>query len=421
MKKSKKLLALLLCLAMVFGLAACGNSNKPANSQTPAPGTNTETPANETETPGETEADPDAIEDSMTSADSKYQVAFVTDVGQLKDKSFNQGTFDGVKLYAAANGLSYKYYQPANGSEATDDDRYDAMKAAVEGGADVVVCAGYLQEAALRKAAIEYPDTPFVFIDGYPIQEQATEYDAAGNALPNDSPVLTNVAGVAFQEQQAGYLAGYAAVKDGFTKLGFSGGGGGTNPACCRFGYGYVQGANAAALEKGITVDMNYSWQYGSNFSASTDLQTMINGWYVNGTEIVFACGGSMFQSIVAAASANDGYVIGVDVDQSGESEYVVTSAMKGLADAVQWAVAKVYDGTFDTIGGQQASLGVADNAVQLPTGADSWRFETFTVEEYESLYQQMVDGTLVVDDDYTVMDNAETATNWSNVNVNII
>lgn len=421
MKKSKKLLALLLCLAMVFGLAACGNSNKPANSQTPAPGTNTETPAHETETPGETEADPDAIEDSMTSADGKYQVAFVTDVGQLKDKSFNQGTFDGVKLYAAANGLSYKYYQPANGSEATDDDRYDAMKAAVEGGADVVVCAGYLQEAALRKAAIEYPDTPFVFIDGYPIQEQATEYDAAGNALPNDSPVLTNVAGVAFQEQQAGYLAGYAAVKDGFTKLGFSGGGGGTNPACCRFGYGYVQGANAAALEKGITVDMNYSWQYGSNFSASTDLQTMINGWYVNGTEIVFACGGSMFQSIVAAASANDKFVIGVDVDQSGESEYVVTSAMKGLADAVQWAVAKVYDGTFDTIGGQQASLGVADNAVQLPTGADSWRFETFTVEEYESLYQQMVDGTLVVDDDYTVMDNAETATNWSNVNVNII
>lgn len=421
MKKSKKLLALLLCLAMVFGLAACGNSNKPADSQTPAPGTNTETPAPETETPGETEADPDAIEDSMTSADGKYQVAFVADVGQLKDKSFNQGTFDGVKLYAAANGLSYKYYQPANGSEATDDDRYDAMKAAVEGGADVVVCAGYLQEAALRKAAIEYPDTPFVFIDGYPIQEQATEYDAAGNALPNDSPVLTNVAGVAFQEQQAGYLAGYAAVKDGFTKLGFSGGGGGTNPACCRFGYGYVQGANAAALEKGITVDMNYSWQYGSNFSASTDLQTMINGWYVNGTEIVFACGGSMFQSIVAAASANDGYVIGVDVDQSGESEYVVTSAMKGLADAVQWAVAKVYDGTFDTIGGQQTSLGVADNAVQLPTGADSWRFETFTVEEYESLYQQMVDGTLVVDDDYTVMDNAETATNWSNVNVNII
>ena len=404
MKKSKKLLALLLCLAMVFGLAACGNSNKPANSQTPAPGTNTETPAPETETPGETEADPDAIEDSMTSADSKYQVAFVTDVGQLKDKSFNQGTFDGVKLYAAANGLSYKYYQPANGSEATDDDRYDAMKAAVEGGADVVVCAGYLQEAALKKAAIEYPETPFVFIDGYPLT------DDAGNTL-------SNVAGIAFKEEQAGYLAGYAAVMDGFTKLGFSGGGGGTNDACCRFGYGYVQGANAAASELGITVDMNYSWEYGATFQASTELQTMISGWYANGTEIVFACGGSMFQSISAAASANDGYVIGVDVDQSGESDAVVTSAMKGLSDAVQWAVAKVYDSTFTEIGGTATSLGVKDNAVELPTAAESWRFETFTVEEYEALYQQMLDGTLVVDNDFSKLESTE----WSNVNLNVI
>ncbi|WP_297214332.1 BMP family lipoprotein, partial [uncultured Flavonifractor sp.] len=292
---------------------------------------------------------------------------------------------------------------PANGNEATDDDRYDAMKAAVEGGAEVVVCAGYLQEAALKKAAIEFPDTPFVFIDGYPLS------DDAGN-------VLANVAGIAFKEEQAGYLAGYAAVKDGFTKLGFSGGGGGTNPACCRFGYGYVQGANDAAKELGVTVDMNYSWQYGATFSASTELQTMISGWYANGTEIVFACGGSMFQSIAAAASANDGYVIGVDVDQSGESDYVVTSAMKGLSDAVQWAVGHVYDGTFDTIGGVATSLGVENNSVALPTADASWRFETFTVAEYEDLYQQMLDGTLVVDANY---DNLET-TEWSNVVLNV-
>ena len=386
MKKSKKLLALLLCLAMVFGLAACGNSNKPANSQTPAPGTNTETPAPETETPGETEADPDAIEDSMTSADSKYQVAFVTDVGQLKDKSFNQGTFDGVKLYAAANGLSYKYYQPANGSEATDDDRYDAMKAAVEGGADVVVCAGYLQEAALKKAAIEYPETPFVFIDGYPLT------DDAGNTL-------SNVAGIAFKEEQAGYLAGYAAVMDGFTKLGFSGGGGGTNPACCRYGYGFVQGANAAAAEKDVQVEMNYSWEYGSSFSASPELQTMANGWYQSGTEVIFACGGSMFQSITAAASANDGAVIGVDVDQSTQSDTVVTSAMKELSDAVEWSLAKVYDDTFSEIGGVATSLGVEEDAVGLPT--DSWSLTNYTVEQYEEMYQKVKDGTLAVDADY--------------------
>ena len=397
----KKFIALVMAAAMALSLAACGGT--PASTSTPASEpTSASTPASE---PEQTETlSADDIEDNMTSEDGKYQVAFVTDVGQLKDKSFNQGTYDGVKLYAAANGLSYKYYQPANGDQATDDDRYDAMKAAVEAGAEVVVCAGYLQEAALKRAAIEFPEVPFVFIDGYPLT------DDEGNTL-------TNVAGIAFQEEQAGYLAGYAAVKDGFTTLGFSGGGGGTNDACCRFGYGYVQGANAAASELGITVDMNYSWEYGATFQASTELQTMISGWYANGTEIVFACGGSMFQSISAAASANDGYVIGVDVDQSGESDAVVTSAMKGLSDAVQWAVAKVYDSTFTEIGGTATSLGVKDNAVELPTAAESWRFETFTVEEYEALYQQMLDGTLVVDNDFSKLESTE----WSNVNLNVI
>ena len=404
----KKLLALLLSGSMVLGLAACGGTQ--GNTETP--GGESTPPVSESQAPQETggaaATDPDSIPDTMTSEDGKYQVAFVTDVGQLKDKSFNQGTFDGVKLYAAANSLSYKYYQPANSSEATDDDRYNAMKAAVEGGAEVVVCAGYLQEAALRQAAMDYPEVPFIFIDGYPLDDDP-DPAVEGN-------ILANVAGISFQEEQAGYLAGYAAVKDGFTKLGFSGGGGGTNDACCRFGYGYVQGANDAAKELGITVDMNYSWEYGATFSASTELQTMISGWYANGTEIVFACGGSMFQSISAAASANDGYVIGVDVDQSAESDTVVTSAMKGLSDAVQWAVGHVYDGTFEEIGGTGTSLGVKDNAVELPTAAESWRFETFTVEEYEALYQQMLDGTLVVDNDYSKLETTE----WSNVVLNV-
>ena len=395
----KKFLAMILALVMALSLVACGDKKD-----------DPKTDDNQGDNPEVTEiTNADEIADEMTSEDGKYEIAFGSDVGQLKDKSFNQGTFDGVKLYAANNGLSYKYYQPANGDQATDDDRYDAMKAAAEGGAKVIVAAGFMQATALTKAAAEFTDVKFVFVDR----------DSA--VTTEDGTALKNVLGICFQEEQCGYLAGYAVVKEGYTKLGFSGGGGGTNPACCRYGYGFVQGADAAAKELNEKVEINYSWQYGANYNASPELQTMAAGWYQTGTEVIFACGGSMFQSIVAAASANDGYVIGVDVDQSGESEYVVTSAMKGLADAVQWAVAKVYDGTFDTIGGQQTSLGVADNAVQLPTGADSWRFETFTVEEYESLYQQMVDGTLVVDDDYIVMDNAETATNWSNVNVNII
>ena len=322
--------------------------------------------------------DPDTIEDTMTSADGTYELAFVTDVGQLKDKSFNQGTWNGVKAYAAENGLSYKYYQPANGDQATDDDRYDAMKAAVEGGAKVVVCAGFMQEAALTKAATEYPDAKFIFIDGYPIG-------------------LDNVAPIAFKEEQSGYFAGYAVVMDGFTKLGFCGGGGGTNPACCRYGYGFAQGAEAAAAELGIEVELKYSWQYGASFSASPELQTMAKGWYETGTEIIFACGGSMFASITAAAAENDGYVVGVDVDQSFESDTVVTSALKGLSNATKWAIAKCYDGTFAEIGGIPTSLGANDDAVGLPT--ETWSFESYTVEQYEAALEAVKAGELVIDD----------------------
>ena len=405
----KKILAMLLAVVMVLSLAACTSGNPDPTqtaSEPPAsqPGTEESTEPSQAPTeepPAPAGDNPDDIADTMTSSDNKYQVAFITDVGQLKDKSFNQGTFDGVKLYAAANGKSYKYYQPANGDAATDDDRYDAMKAAVEGGAEVIVCAGFMQEAALKKAAAEFPDVPFIFIDGYPIG-------------------LDNVAGISFQEEQSGYLAGYAVVKEGFEKLGFTGGGGGTNPACCRFGYGFVQGANDAAKELGKTVEMNYSWQYGAAFQASPELQTMMNGWYSNGTEIVFACGGSMFNSVAAAAAANDGLVVGVDVDQSAQSETVVTSAMKGLASSVQWAVAKVYDGTFSEIGGKGTSLGAKDDAVGLPTA--TWSLENYTIEEYEAQLADMASGKLVVDSMVAEEDFAKvTDTNWSNVALNYI
>ena len=364
----KKILALLLVLVMVLSLVACG-------AKTEAPAAEEKTTTNEQTT---AITDPDSIVDEMTSADGKYQVAFITDVGQLKDKSFNQGTYDGVKLYAANNGKSYKYYQPANGDQATDDDRIDAMKLACENGAEIVVAAGFMQAAALEVAAKAYPDVKFVFIDGWPLG-------------------LDNVAAIAFKEEQSGYLAGYAAVMEGYTKLGFCGGGGGTNPACQRFGYGFAQGADAAAAKLGVQIEMNYSWLYGASFSATPELQTMATGWYANGTEVIFACGGSMFQSVAAAASAEDGLVVGVDVDQSFESPAVITSALKGLSDATVWAITKFYNGEWADIGGNLASLGAADNAVGLPTA--TWSL-SWSVEEYEAMFAEIVAGTIVISDE---------------------
>ncbi len=407
----KKFLALLLALVMVFALAACGSEDTTPSENPTEPSSEPTTDVSTAPDDGEAAVNPDDIDDTME-ADT-YEVAFVTDVGQLKDKSFNEGTWNGVKTYAYENGLSYKYYQPANGDEATDDDRYDAMAAAVNGGAKVVVCAGYLQEAALRRAAIEFPDVHFVFIDGYSLTEDPDNAESA---------VLTNVAGINFSEEQCGYLAGYAVVKDGFTQLGFSGGGGGTNPACCRYGYGFLQGASAAAEEMGVDVTVNYSWQYGNTFQASPELQSMIAGWYTNGTEIVFACGGSMFASITAAASANDGYVIGVDVDQSGESDTVVTSAMKGIDQAAILAIGHSYDGTWDEIGGKTTTLGAKDDAVGLPT--DTWSLENYTVEEYNTLFESIKDGSLVIDPNYPVdannMDDAGSL-ELPNLTINVI
>ena len=389
----KKILALVLAMCMVFALCACGSTAAPAASQAPAA---TQAPAASEAPAAPAEVtNPDDVPDEMTSADGKYELAFVTDVGQLKDKSFNQGSYDGVKVFAANNGLSYKYYQPANGDQATDDDRYDAMKAAADNGAKVVVCAGFMQGTALAKAAAEFPEVKFVFIDGW-------AFDG-----------LDNIAGVAFKEEQPGFLAGYAAVKDGYTKLGFCGGGGGTNPACCRYGYGFVQGIDAAAKEMGVNVEVNYSWLYGDTFSASPELQTMTNSWYEQGTEVIFACGGSMFASITAAASANDGAVIGVDVDQSFSSDTVITSALKGVRSSVEWACDKAFNGGWEEIGGKATSLGAAENAVGLPT--ETWSLTGWTVEEYEAMLASMVDGSFVIDDDYSKLASTD------NVTLNIV
>ena len=383
----KKFLALLLSAMMLLALAAgCGENNTKGNNDS------------------DKTISADDIPDEMTSEDGKYEIAFITDVGDLKDKSFNQGTFDGVKLYAHANNKTYKYYQPANDAQATDDDRYDAMAAAAQNGAKVIVCAGFMQANALVKAAAEFTDVDFVFIDA-----SSPVADANGN-------ILNNVAAIAFQEEQCGYLAGYAVVMEGYKSLGFAGGGGGDNPACCRYGYGFVQGANDAAKALNETVTMNYTWQYGANFSASPELQAMMSGWYEQGTEIVFACGGSIFQSITAAAAENEGKVVGVDVDQSFDSATVVTSAMKGLASSVQWALDKVYAEKFADIAGKLTSLGAKDDSVGLPTA--TWSLTKFTVDDYNKLFQDIVDGRVAIDS--TVVKAGDIAdVQFSNLTVN--
>lgn len=370
----KKFLSLMLIVVMVFALAACGGDK------------------DKDEPTGGNAIDYDAIADTMESDDGTYELAFVTDVGQLKDGSFNQFTWNGVKAYASQNELSYKYYQPANGNQATDTDRFDAMKSAADAGAKIIVAAGFLQKKAIRQAAEAYPDVHFIFIDG-----EITDVD--------------NIASVSYKEEQAGYLAGYAAAMEGYTKIGFSGGGGGSNPACERYGYGFVQGVEAGAAEKGTKVEMRYSWEYGATFSASQDLQAMLSGWYEAGTEVVFMCGGSMFQSGTAAAGANDGAIIGVDVDQSGQSDTVVTSAMKDLAGSTMDVIKGHYDDKWADFGGKVTTFGAAEDRVGIPT--DTWKLENWTVEDYNALFEKVKSGEIEISADLV---SDPSTVEWKNV-----
>lgn len=386
----KKIIALLLVFTAFFAFAACGKNGDDTttkNSETVKPSQSQTTTGKNSD---ESENGYSKIPDTMSTEDGKYEIAFVTDIGQLLDKSFNQGTWEGVKKYAYDNEKSYKYYQPANGNQATDTDRFNAMRAAATAGARVVICAGYLQEEALKRAATEFPEVKFIFIDGQVIKDGEGEEEKA----------LSNVAAVDYNEEQSGYLAGYAAVMEGYTRLGFTGGGGGNNPSCNRFAYGYAQGIEQAAEKLDKEVELTLSWEYGSAFSPSAELQTMLGGWYAKGTEVIFCCGGPMCQSAFAAASANDGAVIGCDVDQSSESDTVITSAMKGLQKSVELMLDKAYKDKWDEIGGKQTTLGAKQGAVGLPE--DSWSMKNFTVESYNKLFTAMKDGEIKVDRDYS-------------------
>lgn len=330
--------------------------------------------------------------------DKTYEIAVVTDVGQLMDGGFNQGTYEGAKAYAEAHGKTYKYYQPANGADATDNDRIAAMRQAIKNGAKIIVAPGFLQKSAMRTVAMESPEVKFVYIDGETLKD-------------DNGAELKNVTAVVYKEEESGFMAGYAAVMEGYTKLGGIFGGGGSNPACNRFASGYVQGIREAATKLNKNIEVTVSFKNAENFSANTLLQTQIAGWYEAGTEVVFACGGSIFQNVKSAAEATtNGKIIGVDVDQAALSDRVITSAVKGLKVSVEKILGEYYNNEWDTnLAGKASNLGAADDATGLPTA--TWRMTKFKVADYTALFNSIKDGTVKVKSN--ILANCNVADFW--------
>ena len=320
------------------------------------------------------------------------KIALVTDVGTIDDESFNQACWQGVEAFAAANNIPYTYYQP---TEDSTDARLNSIDQAVSEGATVIVMPGYLFGTALMEAQVDYPEVKFLAID-------VAAGDMTYDYVTYDEPDANSVC-VSFAEEQAGFLAGYAAVKAGYTKLGYLGGM--AVPAVIRYGYGYIQGADYAAKEMGVAVEIKYT--YGGQFFGDATITAKMEGWYQAGTEVVFACGGGIYTSAVEAANMYNGKVIGVDVDQSYIDDCIITSAMKGLQNVTETILTDYFAGAWENYGGKFMTYSLNEgDYVGIPTAEKSWKLGAFTVEEYEAVKAQIMEGAIVVDNssDDTVM-----------------
>ena len=355
----KKFLVLLLAAVMVFSFAACGGGSDGGSSE----------------------------------SSDEMKVAMVTDYGDITDQSFNQTTYEACKAFCEANDVEFTYKKPASDADA---DRVSSIEEAIEEGYNVIVMPGYAFANAIYEVAPLYEDVKFVALD-------VSEGDLTANGEREfDGP---NVYSAVYQEEIAGYMAGYAAVKLGYTKLGFLGGM--AVPAVQRYGHGFVQGADAAASELGKS-DVEIKYVYGGQFFGDADITAAMDTWYGAGTECVFACGGGIYSSAAEAAAKVGGKVIGVDVDQAGiiDGAYgegmTVTSAMKGLAPTVDTLLGAIKAGDWEAYKGQIQTLGLiseipSDNFVQLPDSTQ-WG-DGFTQDDYATLVGELYAGTRTVSD----------------------
>ena len=363
----KRMISILLALVMVLGLmTACGGSSDETKPQT---------------------------------GDTEYKVAMITDYSDITDQSFNQTSYEGCKAYCDPNGIDFNYFKPLQDNDA---ERIAMVDAAVADGYNIIVLPGYAFGPTIVASAEVYPDVKFIALD------------VGAGDLGEGYEVPENVYCAVYQEELAGYMAGYAAVKMGYKHLGFMGGM--AVPAVVRFGYGYMQGIEKAAADLGIQNEIVLDYIYANSFSGDADITAVMDTWYQEmGVEAVFSCAAGAYTSVAEAAAKVDGKLIGVDVDQKAiiDGTYgegmTLTSAMKGLAATIEDTLKDVIENdNWTNYGGKIATLGLASeeptaNYVQLPMDSTVWT-DGFTQEDYTALVKAMFSGELVVSNDITAM-----------------
>lgn len=390
----RKIMAILLAAAITGSLAGCGSTQD---------------------------------KNAADASEQKMKVAMVTDSGDITDQSFNQMTYEACKAWGKENDIEFNYYKPQSDS---DEARTASVDQAVADGANVIVLSGYVFAPTVIDESDLYPEVKFLALDvsagdicekgigeGYdynPDHYNVTDYY-------NED----NVYCCTYQEELSGFMAGYAAVMLGYRHLGFLGGM--SVPAVNRYGYGYVQGADAAAKELGITDEVQVEYVCGGQFYGDADITAYMDTWYGSkGVEVVFACGGGIYTSAAEAAVKTGGKVIGVDLDQSVTiNEYkdglTVTSAMKGLQVTIDNVLDAILNDEWDEYVGKIENLGMespdsAENYVQLPEETTQWD-DTFTKEDYQKLVERMYNGEYEVSSDSTTFPETEiTATDYGSI-----
>ena len=310
------------------------------------------------------------------------KIALITDYGDIDDESFNQGTWEGILAYAEEHGMEIEYFRPAAVSDA---DYIDSIDLAVEQGFGIIVTPGFLFMQAVYTSQLNHPDVKFIILDAQPVDENE-------GAL-----VADNTVSIFYNEHESGFLAGYAAVLEGHTDLGFMGGI--AVPAVVRFGIGFIAGAFYAAHQEGVTINFpDNRYDYLGTFSPGPDVIAQAAGWYDGGTQNIFVAAGGAGLSVMDAAEEANAWMIGVDVDQSGLSDRVLTSAMKALGESVQ-QVFDLYYQEDNFPGGETWYLGAENDGVALPM--ENSRFSVFTQADYDAIYALLADGTVSVPSTY--------------------
>jgi basic membrane protein A len=328
--------------------------------------------------------------------ENTYDVVFLADMGTIYDGGFNQYSYQGIVDYCEKSGATHTYLQPASDNDEARRTIFE--QAAAQMKAKVIVACGFLWDAALCQLIPEYPDVKVVFLDADDLYNIDYNWDGIDDSIE----YTDKLAMITFAEQDSGYMAGYAVVLDGYRKLGFFGGM--AVPAVVRFGYGFIDGAEAAAKELGLAPgEVEVKYYYTGTFDASPDLVTFVANWYTEGTEIIFACGGQIVNSVIQAAKDGENrWIVGVDTDEyytrkaeGAENEpLIVTSAMKSLANTVEDAVRAAFEGgdawKYYTENGLITLTAAEDAAVIAPYRAENWN--VLTQEQYDAIYAKTIE-----------------------------